>query len=147
MSYTWIPAALRRSVVERASECCEYCGIPEKAVFAHHQIDHIISEKHGGATESHNLAFCCLLCNKNKGSDIASIDPRSGEIVPLFNPRNDDWATHFELRSDGRILAKTGVGRATARLLRFDEPDRITERHLLIEAGEIQLATLRAPPG
>ncbi len=138
MSYSWIPAALRRSVVERAAGRCEYCGIPEKAVFARHQIDHIISEKHGGATESNNLAFSCLLCNKNKGSDIASIDPVTGEIVPLFNPRREDWATHFELRPDGRILAKTAVSRATARLLRLDNPDRITERHLLIDAGEIE---------
>ncbi len=138
MSRTWIPAALRRSVVDRAAESCEYCGIPEKAVFARHEIDHIISEKHGGATESENLALACLLCNKNKGSDIASVDPTTDEIVPLYNPRREDWATHFELRLDGLIFAKTAAGRATARILRFDDPDRIMERRLLIEAGEVK---------
>lgn len=37
------------------------------------QVDHIISEKHGGATEEHNLAYACSYCNRNKGSDIGSI--------------------------------------------------------------------------
>jgi hypothetical protein len=37
-----------------------------------------------------------------KGSDIASLDPLTGELVPLFNPRRDSWPDHFRL--DGPIL-------------------------------------------
>jgi ABC-type molybdenum transport system ATPase subunit/photorepair protein PhrA len=49
MSKTYIPASLRRLVVERARNCCEYCLIPQEIVLAKHQVDHVIAEKHGGA--------------------------------------------------------------------------------------------------
>ena len=64
----------------------EYCLISEAVSFAKHQIDHVIAEKHGGQTVEENLALSCTLCNKYKGSDIASIDNKTGEIFPLFNP-------------------------------------------------------------
>lgn len=89
MSRTYIPPALRRLVYERAGGRCEYCLVPETIALAGHEIDHIISEKHGGATEAENLALCCVLCNQHKGSDIASVDPVTGAIVPLFNPRQE----------------------------------------------------------
>ena len=71
MSQTHIPAALRRLVRERARDCCEYCLIPEAISFAPHWIDHIVAEKHGGTTESDNLANSCVLCNQKKGSDLS----------------------------------------------------------------------------
>jgi 5-methylcytosine-specific restriction endonuclease McrA len=83
MSSTYIPSALRRLVCERAKGCCEYCLIFEVTAFVPHEIDHIIAEKHGGLTEAENLALSCTLCNKHKGSDIASIDPDTGEVVAL----------------------------------------------------------------
>lgn len=88
---------LRRQVYERAGECCEYCRIPDVATFAPHEIDHIIAEKHGGLTEAENLALSCTLCNKHKGSDLASVDPDTGNIVPLYHPRQDLWHEHFQL--------------------------------------------------
>jgi HNH endonuclease len=57
MSKTYIPASLRRLVVERAQNCCEYCLIPQEIVLATHQVDHIIAEKHCGETVSENLAL------------------------------------------------------------------------------------------
>jgi hypothetical protein len=48
MADTYVPAALRQLVRERAAERCEYCLIPESVSFAVHEIDHIIAEKHGG---------------------------------------------------------------------------------------------------
>jgi hypothetical protein len=57
MSKTYIPVALRRRVEERAHNCCEYFLVPDFATFAAHEIDHIIAEKHGGRTESENLAL------------------------------------------------------------------------------------------
>lgn len=76
---------------ERAGERCEYCLIPESMTFALHEIDHIIAEKHGGRTEEENLGLSCALCNGFKGSDLTSIDPETGAIVPLFHPRRDAW--------------------------------------------------------
>jgi HNH endonuclease len=100
MSKTYIPAALRRLVYERAKGCCEYCLIPDVATFTTHEIDHIIAEKHSGRTESGNLALSCAACNKYKGSDLASIDPESGAIVALYHPRRNIWSENF--RSSGK---------------------------------------------
>src|SRR5436305_7567093 len=97
MSETHIPAALRRLTRERAGERCEYCLIPESATLFTHPIDHIIAEKHGGLTVADNLALSCALCNGFKGSDLASVDPATGVVVPLFHPRRDRWADHFRL--------------------------------------------------
>ena len=100
-------------------------------VFAAHQIDHIIAVKHGGATEINNLALSCALCNKHKGSDIASIDPETGEIVALYHPRRDIWGNHLEIGPDGLVVPRTAAGRATVRLLQLNHPDRLAERRLL----------------
>lgn len=63
---------------------CEYCLYPEAYSAFRHQVDHIISRKHGGSSSPENLARCCAFCNRYKGSDIAAIDMRTGEIVRLF---------------------------------------------------------------
>lgn len=62
MSVTRIPAALRRQVVERAHQSCEYCLLPGAVAFFAHEVDHVVAEKHGGATEKANLAFTCWRC-------------------------------------------------------------------------------------
>ncbi len=141
MSKSYISPKLRKAVYERARGCCEYCLIPEIATFAPHQIDHIIAEKHGGLTKLNNLALACSLCNKYKGSDLTSIDPNTGEIVPLFNPRQDLWLEHFQLK-DAVIIAKTAKGRVTERLLQFNISDRLEERKLLINADIYKLPSL-----
>ena len=86
MSETYINAALRKQVYRRARGCCEYCLLPDIAAFAPHEVDHIIAEKHGGLTAAENLALSCTLCNKHKSSDLTSIDPETGDIVPLYHP-------------------------------------------------------------
>ncbi|MDY7004096.1 MAG: HNH endonuclease [Cyanobacteriota bacterium] len=134
MSKTRIPSALRRLVRERANERCEYCLIPEILTFATHEIDHIIAEKHGGLTEENNLALSCTLCNQYKGTDLTSIDPDTGKIVPLYHPRQDVWLEHFLLK-DAMIIPSSAKGRVTVRLLQFNRPERIEERELLIQTG------------
>lgn len=131
---TYIPAKLRRLVYERADRRCEYCLIPEIAVLAAHEVDHIISQKHGGSTESENLALSCALCNKRKGSDIASLDEETGDIVALYHPRRERWLDHFQL-ADSHIIPLTPTGKVTVRLLQLNSLNRIEERELLIAAG------------
>jgi len=138
MSETHVPAAMRRQVRERAVNQCKYCLFPEEVAFAPHWIDHITAEKHGGQTELDNLALACVLCNQHKGSDLTSIDPATGEIVPLFHPRRDAWSAHFQL-SGGRIEALTAIGRVTVRLLQFNAVERVQERALLQAAGLLDL--------
>jgi 5-methylcytosine-specific restriction endonuclease McrA len=115
MSNAYIPTVLRRLVSERAGGRCEYCLIPETAVFAAHEIDHSISQKHGGPTEADNLALSCALCNKHKGSDLVSLDPDTDHIVPLYDPRRDRWSDHFQLRA-AQFVPLTPTGRVTVRL-------------------------------
>lgn len=134
MAQTYIPAALRRFVRERGLGCCEYCVIPEQFTLVPHWVDHIVAEKHGGQTTAENLALACVLCNLFKGSDLTSLDPESGEITPLFHPRQDRWSDHFRL--DGAIIEPlTPTGRVTVRLLQLNKPDRIEERNLLVRLG------------
>lgn len=137
MSSTYIGAALRREVIERAGDCCEYCRTAQADVFFAFEIDHIIAEKHGGATRTDNLCLSCPDCNAWKGSDIASIDWINGEsIVPLFHPRKQSWNVHFELDStNGRITPLTPEGRVTVFLLHLNDKERLADRKLLIGAN------------
>ncbi len=50
MSITYISAELRHRGVARAEAICEYCLIHQDDTLQAHEADHIISEKHGGAT-------------------------------------------------------------------------------------------------
>ncbi len=137
-------AALRRLVEVRAERLCEYCLIHEENTVFGCELDHIVSEKHGGPTREDNLAYSCLVCNRNKGSDIASLEPGTGQLVRLFNPRLDHWAEHFELAEDGfTILARTVIGEVTSRILRFDHPDRLLEREALRDVGLYPTAAAR----
>src|SRR5947208_3517637 len=70
---SYVPAELRRFVAARADYLCEYCLIHEEDRGFGCQIDHIISEKHGGTTDADNLAYACAPCNRTKGSNIAPL--------------------------------------------------------------------------
>jgi HNH endonuclease len=137
MSKTYITAALRRQVTDRAQGRCEYCLKPAMLSFSPHEIDHTIAEKHGGSTTAINLALACKLCNVHKGSDIASIDPQTNEITPIYNPRRDRWSEHFQLAPTAELIARSGQARATIRMLQLNHPDRVEERRLWMKAGMI----------
>ncbi len=132
-----LPADVRRLVAERAGFRCEYCLIPESQTFIPHQIDHIIAQKHGGSATLDNLAFSCAICNKRKGTDVATIDPINGQITPLFNPRHDKWSEHFQL-DEARIKPLSAIGRATIQLLQLNRPQLLIERELLLRIGLLQ---------
>ena len=130
----FVPAALRGVVQQRARRRCEYCLIHEDDALLPHEPDHIIAVKHRGQTEANNLGWACFLCNRLKGSDVASVDLETGQVVRLFNPRIDDWTTHFRL-DEGRIVPLTAEGRVTEYLLQFNRPDNVRTRQFLIAAG------------
>ena len=67
-----IPKALRIAVAQRAGHRCEYCLSNEADSVNGFEVDHIFSRKHGGPTTLENLAYVCIICNRNKGSDIAT---------------------------------------------------------------------------
>jgi HNH endonuclease len=94
----------------------------------------LVSRKHGGPSDFDNLAYACVVCNRSKGSDIASIDAKTGEAVRLFHPRRDRWSDHFRLNREV-IEPLTGVGIATVQLLRLNAVERTAERQQLQSLG------------
>jgi 5-methylcytosine-specific restriction endonuclease McrA len=87
---------LRERVAVRARHRCEYCPVHEEHSYWPHQIDHVISLKHGSSAEFENLTYSCSRCNAWKGSDIGSKD--DNRFVPLFNPLKSRWDDHFIMR-------------------------------------------------
>jgi hypothetical protein len=90
-------------------------------------VEHITAKQHGGSDDPKELALACDRCNAYKGPNLTTIDENTGEIVPLFHPRRDNWNDHFELRGS-IIVGLTAVGRATARLLNMNSPHRVELR-------------------
>jgi len=142
MPRIYIPAGLRRLIIERARECCEYCGLHQTDAGFPHEIDHLIALKHGGRTVSENLVLACLKCNRNKGSDLTAIDPVDRVIVPLFNPRAQVWSEHFT-RVGAYLIGQTQVGRATVALLQLNDDVRVERRQVLISVGRYPPAWIR----
>lgn len=141
-----VSASLRRLVVSRAAHLCEYCLVHEEDTFFGCEVDHIISLKHGGETQEDNLAYACLFCNRNKGSDISSRIPETGQLVRFFNPRVDRWSDHFEIEG-AEIMPLTAVGAATARIFRFNDEGRLLERDALRSEGRYPSAAARSRIG
>ena len=127
--------ALRNQVWQRAGNRCEYCHIhQDHDPFYRFQIDHIIAQQHRGLTVANNLALSCFRCNSHKGPNIASIDPETGQTVPLFHPCQHDWAEHFEWQGP-LLVGRTPIGRATVELLAINHPDHVVLQERLISEG------------
>ena len=60
-----IPANLRRQVITRAANCCEYCGLAQTGQEATFHIDHVVPVVAGGQSTSENLALACVSCWAN----------------------------------------------------------------------------------
>ena len=118
----------RRQVRQRANHRCEYCGRhQDPSPLARLQIEHILPKKHGGTDVLENLALACVDCNLKKSSDLAGLDPATGLLVRLFDPRTQRWSDHF--RWDGVfIVGLTDVGRTTLRVLDLNSEERIVAR-------------------
>ena len=134
MARPHIPNELRRLVIERAGARCEYCLLHQDDRPETHQVDHVIALKHRGQTVADNLALACALCNNAKGSDIASIEPLTGEVTPLFNPRAQNWKDHFQLIG-ARIVGLTPTGRVTVEMMQLNDEQRLLDRQILMSAG------------
>ncbi len=139
----YISQNLRRVVAARAENLCEYCLIHEDDTFFGCEVDHIVSVKHSGTTDSDNLAYACVFCNRQKGSDIGSILQQTDEFTRFFNPRKDLWADHFRLDGD-LIKPLTEIGEVTVRILGFNRSNRILERRTLITVGRYPTASAQA---
>ena len=138
-------ADLRRQVIARADNCCEYCLVPQDLAASTHQVDHVIAEKHGGQTVLENLALSCTVCNRRKASDISSLDPFTGALVPLFNPRTQSWIAHFHFNGV-YIEGVTAEGRTTVAFLQLNAVERLMERAGWRHAGRYPPRPNRGTP-
>jgi len=101
--------------------------MPEAVALHRHEPDHILPRQHGGETTFENLALACLRCNRYKGPNVGSFDPETGELVALFNPREDKWEEHFELDQEW-IRPLSPEARVTLKILQLNHEDRLEER-------------------
>jgi hypothetical protein len=121
-------AGTKQLVRQRADNRCEYCRLhQDQSPLAALQIEHIIPKKHRGTDHPDNLALACIDCNLAKGSNLAGRDPDTNQLTPLFNPRTERWADHFE-RQGASIVGKTPVGRTTVAVLNMNSEDQLQLR-------------------
>ena len=129
----------KECVRKRAGDRCEYCHLPQAATpFITFHIEHVIAKQHTPDDEDldnpERLALACDRCNLLKGPNLSSIDPESGEIVNLFNPRKDHCGEHFAVRAS-MIVGGSPTGRATVRLLNMNDSRRVDLREQWLEEG------------
>jgi hypothetical protein len=142
-----ISASLRRQVRARAQERCEYCQCPEGFSLDTFTVDHIQPIVSGGATILANLACACNNCNTRKLDATRVVDPETGAVVPLFNPRTEDWRTHFSWSEDWlRVVPRTAIGRATEARLQLNRLGAINVRRGLLSLGEAHPPQATLPP-
>lgn len=127
----------RAEVAARAGHRCEYCHLPTRGQVATFPIDHIRPRRTGGTTELHNLALTCPHCNAHKWTAAEGTDAETGESVPLFDPRRDNWGEHFAWSAErpGELLGLTSTGRVTIASLGINNADMVALRVLLAELG------------
>lgn len=132
----------KQAVRERARYLCEYCHSSERLSASRFTVDHVKPRSLGGSDQLENLALACRRCNERLYNFVASVDPESQEIVPIFNPRLQEWDEHFVWVNQGVSIAGiTPVGRATCIRLdlnddRYPEEDSIrATRRLWIRTG------------
>ena len=122
--------ATRILVRKRAGYRCEYCRLHEDDDAYTFHVEHIVARKHGGLDDESNLALACQQCNLHKGSNLSGVDPRSGEIVELFHPRQKIWSEDFSLR-EYRMVGLTPCGRTRVSVLNMNDLDRVNLRQEL----------------
>ncbi|MCB9434792.1 MAG: HNH endonuclease [Ardenticatenaceae bacterium] len=128
-------AALKKIIIERANNLCEYCKSPADYSPQPFSIEHIYPASAGGQFILDNLAYACQGCNNHKYTKTHGIDPLSGAEVPLFHPRQDIWLTHFGWGEGGlTIIGLTGIGRATVYELHLNRQNLVNLRTLLLLA-------------
>ena len=129
-----ISEKLKNKIRRQAKNHCGYCLLPQSLNPGLLEIEHLLAIANGGTDDVENLWLACRLCNGYKGVQLEAIDPESGEKVPLFNPRTQDWKEHFRWNEE-KIAGKTACGRATVQALKLNNDIILPVRKKWISAG------------
>jgi len=123
----------RQKVHARARERCEYCRTARRLIGMPLVIDHIVPRSLGGGDDLDNLCAACYRCNEYKGARTHARDPVTQTLVPLYNPREQQWAAHFRWENGGtHVIGLTPTGRATVIALRLNNEYIVESRALWI---------------
>ena len=137
MPREYIPVELKRRVIERAEETCEYCLSQAKFALDSLVFEHIVPFSRGGETIAENLALACQGCNNYKYIKIEGLDPISAQFAPLYHPREMLWSEHFAWSEDTTlIVGLTPIGRATIVALRMNREGVVNLRRVLRITGQ-----------
>jgi hypothetical protein len=136
MSAKRVSARQRQQVISRAKGFCEYCRCPDSFSSDPFSIDHIRPRARGGKTILRNLAYACQGCNGKKLVKTEAVDPFTGKVITLFNPRRQQWTKHFGWNEDFTwIIGLTPCGRTTVDALDLNRKGIVNLRRLLKKAG------------
>jgi hypothetical protein len=131
-----VSAQLRLQAHTRAEGRCEYCQTPEELTVTTFEVDHIVPLNAGGATVLDNLCLACPACNRHKATRRSVPDPETGQSVPLYHPRQQEWSVHFAWSEDTtQIVGLTPTGRATIEALQMNRPRMVRLRSLWMKMG------------
>lgn len=128
--------SLRQKVFELDNYRCAYCHSPIELTVAIFEVEHIKPQSKGGVSEIDNLCLACPPCNRYKGSLEETIDPKTGDLAPLFHPRQQNWLQHFAWdETFTMVIGLTPTGRATIVLLKMNRPRLTNLRQLWAKLG------------
>ena len=114
------------------SERCGYCNALDSWKVTYYEIDHFIPQKRNkmpfltikSNTDYSNLVYACRSCNNSKRNKW----PTNDQNIPNLNnegfvdPCDDNYNTHFERSSKGRITYSTDLGKWIHNALNFSKP-------------------------
>jgi hypothetical protein len=127
---------LRARVRAHAGDACVYCRSPQRLVLGLLEIDHIVPRARGGTDDEENLCLACRLCNSYKSTQTHGVDPLTGHLVRLFNPRTQRWSRHFQWSVSGvEVVGRTAAGRATVGALQLNNVLAVMVRRSWVVAG------------
>lgn len=132
MTRAKISAELDHRVREAAHYRCGYCLSQQQYTMSRLTIEHILPRavfplNDPAANAEENLWLSCSFCDGHKSDKTTAVDPQTNQLVPLFNPRRQNWYDHFEWAADGiRVIGLTPNGRATVQALHLnDDPEAL----------------------
>lgn len=131
-----VSSTQRRLLAAEARARCGYCQTQEVVSGIPLTVEHLLPKAKGGTDDTVNLWLSCRLCNERKGTLTEALDPETGNMVTLFNPRAQRWSEHFMWSADGsRVVPLTAAGRATIHGLALNDELRVRARALWVQAG------------
>ena len=136
MSGVYIPPALRQLVIQQAGNRCGYCLAEQDLLYGPHEFEHLLPRSRGGLTVADNLWLACRVCNGFKSDQTHCVDPDTQQLVPLFDPRRDNWWSHFRWSDDGtEVIGLTATGRATVIALQLNTLEHMKTRRRWVSVG------------